>query len=130
VLGQSRDARIKIPKEGAFSLIKSKKERGMKCSCGLGKRKEGSRLISSRPGTNLHVARADSPRRPRGWSARCADGPTPRRGRSVICFRTPSVAPLPHEPRERFVSPDDPPGATGQSNPLPRTVRPSFTFSA
>jgi hypothetical protein len=37
-------ARIKIPKEGAFSLIQNKKEREGKASCVLGKRKEAADL--------------------------------------------------------------------------------------
>jgi hypothetical protein len=60
---------------------------------GLG-RKESCLLtynLRSRP--HLRAARADSPRRTRGQSARRADDPAPQRGRSDITSRTSSTAP-------------------------------------
>jgi hypothetical protein len=59
----------------------------------------------ARHARTVRDAPADSPRCPRGQSARCADGPAPRRGRSVIRSRTSSTAPLPTEPSGQSVSP-------------------------
>jgi hypothetical protein len=78
--------------------------------CGLGTRKKEllTYLLATR--SHLRAARVDSPRRTRGQSARCADGPAHRRGRSVICTRTSSITPIALEPRRR-------------STPHRRTVR-------
>jgi hypothetical protein len=67
-------ARIKIPKEGAFSLKEGKKEREEGPFFGLGTRREAANLTPSRPGSHRRAAGADSPRRPRGQSVRSADG--------------------------------------------------------
>jgi hypothetical protein len=47
VLGRSGECSNQNPKEGAFSLREIKKERKEMAYCGLGRRKEGSRHISS-----------------------------------------------------------------------------------
>jgi hypothetical protein len=69
--------------------------------------------VGEEKGLHLHPTPWDPPTRgtrgqsaaPRGPSARCADGSPPRRGLSVICSRTTSAAPPPHEPRGRSAPP-------------------------
>jgi hypothetical protein len=111
-------ARIKIPKEGAFSLIQNKKER------------ERGRLLvfwerERRQQTYL-LATWDPPAR----GARGRSG-TPAR---TVRYLLQNVQYRPSSPRAartvRAALADGPPGAAGQSGPLPRTVRPSFTFLA
>jgi hypothetical protein len=92
-------ARIEIPKRETFSLRGSKKERNKETWVGLGKKKRCLLIFIPWPGSHWRAARADGPRRPRGQSARSADGPDPRRGLSVITSRTSRDAPPPHEPR-------------------------------
>jgi hypothetical protein len=75
VLGRSGECPNLNPQGEGLFLRESKKERGMKVSCGLGKRKESWWLISPRPGTHLRATCVDCPRCPCGRSARCADGP-------------------------------------------------------
>jgi hypothetical protein len=131
-------ARIKILKEGAFSLRESKKEREGKTSCGLGKRKEATDLsprdlgpTSARHARTVRGAHADGLR---GARTVCEVS-----GRSGTLARTvryllQNVQYCLSSPRAvrtvRAALADGPPGAAGQSGPLPRTVRPSFTFSA
>jgi hypothetical protein len=96
---------IEIPKREAFSLRGSKKERKEMTSCGLGRRKEATglslRVLGPTSAQHARIVR-DAPH---GQSARCADGPAPRRGRSVIRSRTSRTAPLPLEPRGQSASP-------------------------
>jgi hypothetical protein len=53
----------------------SKKERKEMTWVGLGEEKESCIVFIPRPGSHRRAARADSPPRPRGQSARSADGP-------------------------------------------------------
>jgi hypothetical protein len=94
-----------IPKREPFSLSGSKKERKKRRGSGLGKKKGWLLDYIPRPGSHPRAAWADGPRHPRGQSARRADGPDPRRGRSVITSRTTSEAPPPHKSRGRSALP-------------------------
>jgi hypothetical protein len=95
----------KIPK--GVSFLEREQEREEKRRPWSGWRRERSAcfIYIPRPETHPRVAPADSPRSPRGRSARCADGPAPRSGQSVIRSRTSSTAPLPSEPRGQSASP-------------------------
>jgi hypothetical protein len=67
----------------------------------LGTRRETANFTHSRPRSHRCAAGADSLRCPSGQSARSADGPDPRRGRSVKTNRTSRDAPAPHQLRGR-----------------------------
>jgi hypothetical protein len=107
MLGQSGECPNRNPQEGGPSLRKSKREREReRCGEGLlqfGNEKEGL-LLSPRdlgPTCAWHARTVrDSP----------ADGPAPRRGRTVISSRTSSTAPSAIDLR-------------GRSAPHQRTVR-------
>jgi hypothetical protein len=93
-------------------------------SCGLGRRKEGSRHISSRPRTHMCAARADSLRRPRQQSVRYADGPPPP-GADGPLFASEHLVP-PLFPTSRA---DSPPRPGGRSARSVWTVRPTAADS-
>jgi hypothetical protein len=125
-------ARIKIPKEGAFSLREGKKEREEGPSFSFGTRREAANLSPSRLGSHWHAAGTDSPRRPRGQSARSVDGP-----RGAWTVRTQGAdGPLKLTERpEMHLLPtsradgrdglaDSPRGPAGRSGLPPRTIRP------
>jgi hypothetical protein len=94
-----------IPKRGAITLRESKRREEEANCLRWGKGRRPGSISSRGPGTHPRATRADSPRHPRGRSARRADGPGPRRGRSVKASRTSRTAPLPHEPRGRSALP-------------------------
>jgi hypothetical protein len=104
-------APIEIPKRETFSLRGSKKERKKVTWVGLGKEKECLLVFIPRPGSHTHAARADGPRRPRGQSARRADGPLLLPERPV-----PHLFPTSHA--------DGPRRPGGHSSRSGRTVRP------
>jgi hypothetical protein len=125
VLGWSGECSNQNPQGGGFFFEIEQEREGGEGFLRFGKERGDNRLNFSRPGTHRRAARADSPRRPCGRSTRCADGPAPRRGRSVIRSRTSSAAPLPHEPRRqsapswrtvRQERPDSPVHCRGQSD--------------
>jgi hypothetical protein len=97
-------APIEIPKRDLFFEREQEREKGDDLGSGWGKRRVLLVFIP-RPGSHPRSALADGPRCHRGQSARHADGPDPRRGRSVITSRTSSEAPPLHEPRGRSVLP-------------------------
>jgi hypothetical protein len=105
VVGRSGECSKRNPQEGSLFLRESKTERKNKALGRLEKRRVPCFVFIPRPGTHPRTAPVDSPRSPRGRSARCADGPAPRRGQSVIHSRTSSTAPLPTEPCEQSASP-------------------------
>jgi hypothetical protein len=103
-------APIEIPKEGVLSWERARERWKDEALVGLEKKGIACLTYSHRPWSHQCATHADSPRRTRGQSVRCAYGPAPRRGRYVICTRTSNTAPLTHKPR-------------GRSAPHRRTVR-------
>jgi hypothetical protein len=101
MLGQSRKCSNQNPQVGSlFFEGGQERERGGAFNR-FGNEKAGSRLNSLATLVHRCAAGADNPRRPRGQSARSADGPDPRCGRSVKTNRTSRDAPAPHQPRGR-----------------------------
>jgi hypothetical protein len=111
VLGRSGECPNRNPQEGGGPFLrKSKREMWRGAFAVWEEERKSCWLISSRPGPHLRAARVDSLRHTCRQSARCADGPVPRRGWSVICTRTSSTTPIALE-------------LCGRSAPHRRTVR-------
>jgi hypothetical protein len=124
VLGRSEECPKRNPQGGSLFLRERERERARErrkeeTLVGLENKGVACFIYSPRPKTHPCAAPTDSPRCPRGRSARCADGPAPRHGQSVICSRTSSTAPL---PTSRADSPRRPGGRSARSG---RIVRPT-----
>jgi hypothetical protein len=123
------------------SFLEREQEREEERTPGSGWRIERSAcfIYIQRPGTHPRAATADSPPSPHGQSAEPTRTVRVVRGRSGTptrtvryLFQSIQYCPSPHRAaREvRVTLADGPLGADGQSSPPPRTVRPSFYFSA
>jgi hypothetical protein len=130
VLGRSGECSNQNPQGGGlFFEREQERERG-EDFLWFGKEKGGNRLISSRPRTHQRATCADSPRRPCGRSARCADGLRGERTVRHPGADGPLFAPerpvLPLFPASRADSPRRPGGRSARSG---RTIRPTATDS-
>jgi hypothetical protein len=123
VVGRSGECSKRNPQEGSLFLRESKTERKNKDLGRLEKRRGPCFVFIPRPGTHPRAAPVDSPRSPRGRSARCADGPAPRRGSPLF---VPGHPVLPLSPPSRANSPRRPGGRSARSG---RTVRPTAANS-